>query len=102
MRWPTKRGKPDLLSSHHEFESWVTPVSIRPTQGGGMEYIFRIGMPFKMAIGITLLAALVCAGSFGLYLWLGELGPFAVIPGINRLSPSACRRWSLDLTGAVC
>jgi len=25
---------------------------------------------------------LVCAGSFGLYLWLGELGPFAVIPGI--------------------
>ena len=63
-------------------ESGVKPVMTRPTRSGGMEYIFRIGMPLKMAMGLTLTAVLVCAGSFGLYLWLGELGPFAVIPGI--------------------
>jgi hypothetical protein len=38
-------------------------------------------MPLKMKMGLTLTAVLVCAGSIGLYLWLGELGPFAVLPG---------------------
>lgn len=61
---------------------WAKPVRARPTRGGGMEYLFRIGMPLNMAIRLTLAGVLVCAGSFGLYLWLGELGPFAVIPGI--------------------
>ena len=66
-------------------ESWVKPVRARPTEVGGMEYTFRIDMPLKMAMGLTLTAVLVCAGSFGLYLWLGELGLFAVIPGIIGL-----------------
>ncbi len=63
-------------------ESWVTPVKVRPTQGGGMEYIFHIDMSLKMAVGLTFTAVLICGGSFALYLWLGDLGPFAVIPGI--------------------
>ena len=63
-------------------KSWVSPVEIRPTQGGGMEYVFRMHAPFKTAIGLTLVAVLVSAGSVGLYLWLGEMGPFAVLPGI--------------------
>lgn len=66
-------------------ESWKKPVRNRPTQKGGMEYIFRAGMPRKKAMALTLTAALVCAGSFSLYLWLGELGPFAVLPGIIGL-----------------
>ena len=63
-------------------ESWVQPVRTRPTRSGGMEYTFRIGMPLKTAVALTLSAVLVCAGSYGLYLWLGELGPFAAIPGM--------------------
>lgn len=66
-------------------ESRVAPVRSRPTPGGGMEYTFRIDMSLNMAIVLTITAVLVCAGSFGLYLWLGELGPFAVIPGIVGL-----------------
>ena len=67
-------------SSHAE--SRVSPVKFRPTRGGGVEYVFRIDMPLNLAVGLTIVAVLVCAGSFGLYLWLGESGPFAVIPGI--------------------
>ena len=62
-------------------KSRVSPVTIRPTRGGGMEYVFRIGVPLKMAIGLIFLTVLFSAGSVGLYLWLGEMGPFAVIPG---------------------
>jgi hypothetical protein len=65
--------------------SWVSPVMVRPTQTGGMEYVFRLDASFKMALGLTLAAVLICAGSVGLYLWLGELGPFAVLPGILGL-----------------
>ena len=50
-----------------------------------MEYVFRIDVSLKMAMGLTLLGILVCAGSVGFYLWLGEMGPFAVLPGIIGL-----------------
>jgi hypothetical protein len=73
------------LSEPLRAKSRVSPVTIRPTRGGGMEYVFRINAPFKMALGLTLLAVLVSAGSVGLYLWLGEMGPFAVLPGIIGL-----------------
>jgi hypothetical protein len=63
-------------------DSRVSPVTIRPTQRGGMEYVFRIDVPLKMAIGLTLLAVLFSAGSVVLYLWLGKMGPVAVLPGI--------------------
>lgn len=65
--------------------SWVSPVTVRPTLGGGMEYVFRWDISLKAALGLTLAAVLICAGSVGLYLWLGELGPFAVLPGIFGL-----------------
>jgi hypothetical protein len=66
-------------------ESRETPSGTRPTRYGGTEYLFRAGIPRKKATLLTLAAVLVCAGSFGLYLWLGELGPFAVLPGIAGL-----------------
>lgn len=65
--------------------SWVSPVTVRPTLGGGMEYVFRLDVSLKVAMGVTLVAVLICGGSVGLYLWLGELGPFAVLPGILGL-----------------
>jgi hypothetical protein len=65
--------------------SWVSPVTARPTLSGGMEYVFRLNVSLKVALGLTLVAVLICAGSVGLYLWLGELGPFAVLPGILGL-----------------
>lgn len=75
----------DYLSGPLRAKGRVSPVTIRPTQSGGMEYVFRIDVPLKMAIGLTLLAVLFSAGSIGLYLWLGEMGAFAVIPGIIGL-----------------
>ena len=66
-------------------ESRVSSVTMQPTRDGGMEYVFRIVVPFKVAVCITLLAVLVSAGSVGLYLWLGEMGPFAVISGFIGL-----------------
>jgi len=66
-------------------ESWVSPVTTRPTQSGGMEYVFHLDVPLKMAMGLTLLTVLFCVGSVGLYLWLGEMGPFAVLPGVFGL-----------------
>ncbi len=80
-----RERKAAFLPEQPRVESGVKPVMTRPTRSGGMEYVFRIGMPLKMAMGLTLTAVLVCAGSFGLYLWLGELGPLAVIPGIIGL-----------------
>lgn len=77
-----QEGPAEYLRRPLHAESRVSSVTMRPTRDGGMEYVFRIGVPFKVAIGITLLAVLVSAGSVGLYLWLGEMGPFAVIPGI--------------------
>lgn len=65
--------------------SWVSPVTVRPTPSGGMEYVFRLDVSLKVAMGVTLVAVLICAGSVWLYLWLGELGPFAVLPGILGL-----------------
>ena len=62
-------------------KSKVAPVTIRPTRGGGMEYVFRIGVPLNISIGLIFLSVPFSAGSVGLYLWLGEMGPFALIPG---------------------
>jgi hypothetical protein len=50
-----------------------------------MEYVFHLDVPLKMAMGLTLLTVLFCVGSVGLYLWLGEMGPFAVLPGVFGL-----------------
>lgn len=75
----------DYTSGPLYAKSRVSPVTIRPTQGGGMEYVFHINVPLKMAISLTLLALLFIVGSVWLYLWLGEMGPLAVIPGIIGL-----------------
>jgi hypothetical protein len=80
-----RERKAESLPESLRAQSWMTPVRTRPTRGGGMEYIFRMDTPLKMVMGLTLTAVLICAGSFGLYIWLGELGPFAILPGIIGL-----------------
>lgn len=60
--------------------SWVPPVSVRWTRRGGVEYTFRPAVSLKAAVGLSLLAVAVCAGSAWLWMWLEEAGPFALIP----------------------
>jgi hypothetical protein len=61
------------------------PISGRPTPKGGMAYDFRPNVPRKKAIGVTLAGLLITGGAIALYYWLGEFGPFALLPGILGL-----------------
>jgi len=61
--------------------SFETPVVVRWTPRGGVEYTFRLEVSLKVAIQVTLVAVVVSTGSVLLWIWLGEAGPFALVPG---------------------
>ncbi|MCP4663685.1 MAG: hypothetical protein GY856_50515 [bacterium] len=61
--------------------SWVPPVVVRPTAGGGAEYTFRYPATLKTALSVTVTALVLSAGSALLGFWLGEAWPFALLPG---------------------
>jgi hypothetical protein len=59
-----------------------TVVTVSQTSLGGREYSFRPKLSPGLHILMPLSGLLIIGGSAGLYLWLGELGPFAFLPGI--------------------
>lgn len=61
--------------------SWVPPMVVRWTTGGGVEYTFRPATSLKVAVGVSLLTLAVCVGSALLWVWLEEAGLFAILPG---------------------
>jgi hypothetical protein len=61
--------------------TWVPPVVVQPTGRGGIKYTFRLSVTLRVALTVTLLALAVCGGSAALFVWLGEAGPFALVPG---------------------
>ncbi|TFG47947.1 MAG: hypothetical protein E4H38_07285, partial [Gemmatimonadales bacterium] len=61
--------------------SWVPPVVVQPTGRGGIKYTFRLSVTLRVALTVTALALGVGGGSAALFVWLGEAGPFALLPG---------------------
>jgi hypothetical protein len=61
--------------------SWVPPVVVQPTGRGGIKYTFRLSVTLRVALTVSVLALSVCGGSAALFVWLGEAGPFALVPG---------------------
>lgn len=55
---------------------------VRQTTPGGTRYDFRLFVTPKVAVLIPLTGLAITGGSAALYWWLGEMGPFAVIPGV--------------------
>ena len=57
------------------------PVVVQPAGRGGIKYTFHLSVTFRVALVVTLLALAVCGFSAALFVWLGQAGPFALIPG---------------------
>lgn len=69
-----------------------TAFEVQPTRRGGTQYEFRMTLPAGVAVALPVTGALITAGSAALYMWLGEMGPFAVLPatlGVLLLLASA-------------
>ncbi len=56
--------------------------TVRPTERGGTRYEFRLQVPARTAIALPAAGLLITGGSVCLYLWLDEMGPFAILPGL--------------------
>ncbi len=61
--------------------TWVPPMVVQPSGRGGIKYTFRLSVTLRVALTVTALALAVCGGSAALFVWLGEAGPFALVPG---------------------